>query len=329
MPVKSPAQTRELPPVDQAAVERSDQTLFAIVEYVQAHGADPPWLSLPPWPADPVECTRAMYESLVAAFAYQGMSDAAVRTFADRHGAVTWNEVATSLDARPACPKLQSHWHFADCGYQRSAGTCSRPEHYPTCPLPELPLRRGTLNQAAYSLFLFIRDVCDGDLASWLNIRLGVVRKEPIDSYGQRLAAAVSGPLLYVYGVSQKVVSMALADLLMRSSTERPLWHIAGSNLVAIDTLVHNLLARTGSLAAHGAVHLYGPLCYASGSCRDMVCDVAERSTAFSPRLLQHALWQFCAQEQLDICNGNYSSKEPPCANVACPVRSCCRMAQG
>jgi hypothetical protein len=35
---------------------------------------------------------------------------------------------------------------------------CSQPRHFGGCPLPLHPLRKGGLNQAAYSLFLFLRD---------------------------------------------------------------------------------------------------------------------------------------------------------------------------
>ena len=39
--------------------------------------------------------------------------------------------------------------------------------HLPTCPLPLHPLRNGRLNQTAYSLFLFCRDVAEGELTRW------------------------------------------------------------------------------------------------------------------------------------------------------------------
>ena len=42
----------------------------------------------------------------------------------------------------------------------------------PACPLPTHRLRNGHLNQIAYSLYLFIRDVADGDLVGWIDDRL-------------------------------------------------------------------------------------------------------------------------------------------------------------
>ena len=75
------------------------------------------------------------------------------------------------LANRPA-PKLQSYWHYHDCGYRKIAGTCNEPGHFSACPLPLHPLRNGRLNQTAYGLFLFIRDLADGDLVAWIDRRL-------------------------------------------------------------------------------------------------------------------------------------------------------------
>ena len=38
-----------------------------------------------------------------------------------------------------------------------------------SCPLPT---HNGNLNQLAYSLFLFIRDIANGDLVGWIDARL-------------------------------------------------------------------------------------------------------------------------------------------------------------
>jgi len=38
--------------------------------------------------------------------------------------------------------------------------------------LPKHNLRNGRLNQTAYSLFLFIRDIADGDLVGWIDGQL-------------------------------------------------------------------------------------------------------------------------------------------------------------
>ena len=47
------------------------------------------------------------------------------------------------------------------------------------CPLPSHDLRNGHLNQTAYSLFLFIRDIADGDLIGWIDAQLQAANSPP------------------------------------------------------------------------------------------------------------------------------------------------------
>ena len=70
--------------------------------------------------------------------------------------------------AGPTCPKLKNYWHFHGCRYDKISRTCSEPDHINGCPLPSHQLRNGRINQMAYSLFLFIRDIADGDLVGWI-----------------------------------------------------------------------------------------------------------------------------------------------------------------
>ncbi len=130
---------------------------------------------------------------------------------------------------------------------------CAEPGHIDGCPLPRHPLRNGRLNQMAYSLFLFIRDVAGGDLVGWIDSQLGSVKSQPPN----RLAAlreAIIGPLRNVHGVSDKVLARVLSNVLMAAS-RRPLWREVGATFVAVDTLVHNFLHRTGILQRLGADH--------------------------------------------------------------------------
>ena len=55
--------------------------------------------------------------------------------------------------------------------------------------------------------------------------------------------------------------------------------------MIAIDTLVHNFLHRTGILARFNANHLYGAACYRPGGCAEIIQVVAERIDArqFNP----------------------------------------------
>jgi hypothetical protein len=55
---------------------------------------------------------------------------------------------------------------LAPTGKRRLVTAHAEPDHFPACPLPTHDLRNGRLNQAAYSLFLFMRDVANGDLSA-------------------------------------------------------------------------------------------------------------------------------------------------------------------
>jgi hypothetical protein len=69
------------------------------------------------------------------------------------------------------------------------------------------------------------------------------------------------GPLREVYGVSDKVLTMTLSFILLAAPKRQRLWHEVGASMIAIDTLVHNFLVRTGILARFEADHSYGAAC--------------------------------------------------------------------
>ena len=103
--------------------------------------------------------------------------------------------------------------------------------------------------------------------------------------------------------------------------------------MIPIDTLIHNLLHRTGTLAQYEAQHAYGPACYAPQGCASIVRRLAGEVDARSfdpsfpatfPRFVQHALWRYCAQDGLSICNGNQIEDSRACENVNCPVFETC-----
>ena len=55
--------------------------------------------------------------------------------------------------------------------------------------------------------------------------------------------------------------------------------------MIAVDTLVHNFLHRTGILSRFGAQHGYGAACYQPGKCADIIGRVAQQidARAFNP----------------------------------------------
>ena len=114
----------------------------------------------------------AALHPILGLFQYQGVSDAAAGSFSETHGTATWSDLSSVLSQPCGCAKLSSYWAFSDCGFRKTAWTCAEPDLIDTCPLPIHPFRNGRLSQNAYSLFLFIRDICDGDLVAWIDARL-------------------------------------------------------------------------------------------------------------------------------------------------------------
>jgi hypothetical protein len=150
----------------------------------------------------------------------------------------------------------------------------------------------------------------------------------PLLLIGSKPCARLCWSLLRcIYGVSDKVLCVALADLLLGASQQRPVWREVGATLVAVDTLVHNLLHRTGILRRLGAQHPYGERCYRAGGCADILAllaaniDARQFNPTFPksfPRFVQSAVWRYCAADGLDICNGNRIDDESRCDNRHC-----------
>jgi hypothetical protein len=274
--------------------------------------------------------TPIIFDWLMDILSYQGISDAVASGFMQRHGNVTWQQIDRALKNGADCPKLVGYWTFSRCSYHKMSQTCGEPDHFPACPLPGHPLRNGRLNQTAYSLFLFIRDVADANIVEWIDRAM-----RPHIACGNLAAGrrALVDPLRHVYGVSDKVVTMALATLLMGGGATRPGWFDVGTGFVVIDTLVHNFLARTGMLTRLDADHAYGPACYQPGGCADVVervcsgIDARQFNPDFPktfPGFVQHSIWRYCAQAGLDICNGNQIDDRDRCMNMWCRVYSEC-----
>jgi len=179
--------------------------------------------------------TAHLFDWLVEPLSYQGIADKVAYEYMRRHGRARFASIEASVARRPSCPKLKSYWHFEDCRYQKIAEVCTEPEHIADCPLPTLPLRNGHLNQMAYSLFLFIRDVADGDLVTWIDAQLDAADNPAAPDRLEAMRAALLEPLRCIYGVSDKVLSVALADLLLGAGQHRPRWAEVGARMIAVD----------------------------------------------------------------------------------------------
>lgn len=276
--------------------------------------------------------TAAIFDWLLEKMQYQGMSDANVNRFLKANPTAAWSELREGVEAA-SCSRLTSYWHFAECGFRKLRRTCADADLLPSCPLPGHPFRNGRLSQAAYSLFLFIRDVCAGDLVAWIDMRLETAAGGGGLSGNHVLRSAILEPMSNIYGLGHKILSMSLSDLLIGADPQRQTWVSAGASLIAIDTLVHKFLQRTGILRRRGGDHPYGPACYQKDGCADIIEDISSRIDARSinsdfpacfPRYVQHAIWRFCAQSQLDICNGNRIDDRRGCQRRFCPTYADC-----
>jgi hypothetical protein len=178
--------------------------------------------------------TAALFDWLIEIFSLQGISDAVAVGYIAQHGNVRYGDIASALSQAPSCDKLTGYWRFYDCQYAKATDTCSEPSHLEARPLPRHLLRNGRLNQTAYSLFLFMRDIAEGDFVSWINQQLAAVDDRSPDRLNQ-LCAAIVEPLSNVYGLADKVLAIGLSPLLMALGRRKPSWFAVGTSLIAVD----------------------------------------------------------------------------------------------
>jgi len=277
--------------------------------------------------------TRPIFDWLLTAFSFQGISDRVARSYMEKNGTASWSNMEASFERSPSCRKLQTYWDYAGCRYDKGSFTCAEPDHIEACPVPRPRLRNGRLNQTAYSLFLFVRDIAGGDLVGWIDSQLEAAAGSSAADLEAARQEALIGPLRNVYGVSDKVLTMALSSLLIGARGRRPVWFETGKAMMAIDTLVHNFLHRTGILEACGTPHVYGAACYARGGCAEIIRTVSSRIDASTfnpkfppafPRFVQHAIWRFCAADGLNLCNGNRIDDRKACQITYCYLYQKC-----
>ncbi|UPJ74096.1 hypothetical protein [Bradyrhizobium sp. 187] len=277
--------------------------------------------------------TPPIFDWLVTTFSFQGISDRVARDYINKHGTASWSTIEASERSAPSCPKLRSYWHFEGCRYDKTSFTCSEPDHIDACPLPRPHLRNGRLNQTAHSFFLFVRDLADGDLVGWIDHRLESAKGATTADLEAARQEALIGPLRNVYGVSDKILMMTLSTLLIGAGAHRPLWLETGTAMIAVDTLVHNFLHRTGILQDCGSDHAYGAACYGPGGCAEIIRTVANRidtrmlNPAFPQkftRFVQNAIWRFCSAGCLNICNGNRIDDRQACQIGYCHLHQRC-----
>ena len=266
-------------------------------------------------------------------FSFQGISDEIAANYMRRHGQATWRAVRKNLAKRPSCPKLKTYWHFHGCQYEKTSRTCAEPDHIATCPLPTHRLRNGHLNQIAYSLYLFIRDVADGDLVGWIDDRLDQANDQAAPDPLAQARNALIEPLRNVYGVSDKVLAMALSGILIGAADARPRWlevgvaadcgRYLGSQFPAPNRDPKPVQCRPSLwrrlLPARRLRRYHRPHC-PGNRCSAVQSDLPQ----VFPRFVQHAVWRYCSQQGLDICNGNRVDDRHRCQNQHCRLYGIC-----
>jgi hypothetical protein len=278
------------------------------------------------------EDTPAIFDWMMESVSFQGISNQVAANYLHQHGNVTWLETEGALARRPSCPRLTSYWTYDGCRYDKTSVCCSEPEHLEACPVPRHPLRNGRLNQTAYSLYLFMRDIAQSDFPGWIDRAISSAKTKGSGS-SQDLQDALVIPMRHIFGVSDKVLTMTLSELLMAAPKAKRVWFDIGSQMIVVDTLVHNFLHRTGILDDFGAAHTYGRGCYQPGRCADILRHVSSQIDArrFNPsfprdfpRFIQHALWHYCAADGENICNGNKIDDRESCRQIYCILYSNC-----
>lgn len=277
--------------------------------------------------------TPPVFDWLLRAFSFQGVSDQAAWEYMRRHGAASWSQIEASLTRSPPCSKLRSFSSYGDCRYEKTRHACAAPNHIDACPVPLLRVRNGRLNQIAFSFFLFVRDIAEGDLVGWIDSQLEAAERSSVANLERARQEALIGPLREIFGVSDKLLTMALSSLLIGARHQRPLWLETGVTMIVVDTLVHAFLTRSGILDDCGIPHAYGRACYAEGGCAEIIRGVADRIDARTfnpqfpkifPRYIQFALWRYCSAEGMALCNGNNIAATEPCQISYCHLFRIC-----
>lgn len=276
----------------------------------------------------------ALFDWLMGYFSMQGVSDYVAASYVAEHGNAEYAHITELLAETPSpCEKLQTFEQFTGCGYSKSQATCNRPDLFAGCPLPLLPLRKGQLNQAAFSLYLFLNDVCEGDLVGFIDSTLKAYDRPGHPDRLEIMRTALVDELMSVFGISKKLIHMTFADLLIGCGEKRPNWQAVGQSMIAVDSLVHNFLHRSGILYLYDAPHAFGPSCYGPNGCEFIIDNLARdidarqfnrSNPAYYPRLIQNAIWRYCAEGALAVCNGRTIDDTARCQFADCTLFKAC-----
>jgi hypothetical protein len=280
--------------------------------------------------------TRLVFEHVMAQLSYQAIADRIIENYREEHGDITYFQIARRLAAQTrrygrSCHKLKSFEAYTGCRYQKGKLTCNNRPMLMACPVRRHDLLKGVLNIKAYSFFFYIRDVCQGDLISHFDRIIGRHYRPGQPSWIFKARDALVEDFKRIYGVGDKLSNMGLSFLLS-ADPRRSRWLRIGQAMVAIDSLVHNFLHRTGILKFYGAEHNYGPGCPIDCfSCVDILSrkiDARQFNQGYPkyfPRFVQLSVWIFCTLSAHNICNGVNIDDSKCCErDDICPLYDLC-----
>ena len=219
-----------------------------------------------------------LYQYLLKSFLFAGGGDRSnLVYYAKQQHKPTFNRVKQAIKTGQ-CPKLGSFEAFKGCGYRKTINKCNDPAFLSTCPLPKFDMKRGSLNHMAFSLYFFLRDVAGGDFYAYVREHFG--QEELSDKAINELLHGFVGKVTAIANVGPKLAHMALSALFL---TRYPGWdycHV-GLHMIAVDSLVHNFLHRTGILDNYQLQHAYGPRCHSQTGCTECVEVLASSCDLF------------------------------------------------
>jgi hypothetical protein len=263
-----------------------------------------------------------LYQYLLKSFLLSGGGDQSNQGYyAKQKVKPTFNRVKRAVKSGQ-CRKLADFETFKGCGYRKGAKSCSDPAFLKTCPLPTFDMKRGALNHMVFSLYFFLRDVCQGDFYTFARDHFREC--QPFDRTTTELLDGFIRKVAAIANVGPKLAHMALSCLFLTACPGWDYRHV-GEQMIAVDSLVHNFLHRTGILHDYRLDHPYGSRCHAQDGCLGVIQDLARHIDcrefnpslpAHFPRFVQYHIWAYCGQSGENICNGNKCKPGKP--NPAC-----------
>jgi hypothetical protein len=269
-----------------------------------------------------------LFEYLTGSFVYVGGSDRVnLKLWKAVKPRPTFHRIKDQLK-RARCPRLGTFDDFHGCGYSKYLRTCGEPEYFPECPLPKYFMRFGRINQMVFSVYLFLRDRCRNDFPGFVKSFFGSPKqlaRLSEEDLRDKLKLFVK-EMTRLHMVGPKLVNMAVADVFCVTAKD---WNYLRvfHRMVAVDTLIHEFLHRSGTLKAFGKEHNYGAACHKEHGCLGVIEEVArqidcsrynEEYPAYFPKLVQSCLWRFCTEScNLNACRRN-------AVNVECEFRDWC-----